>query len=275
MKNFVDYKWLKDNLDNEKLLVFDARAGLSNVLEGINAYNQGHIKNAQFVSLEEVMTGKKSTHGGRHPLPHIDKFTEDMKKFGMEDDSIVVIYDDGNLAMAGRLWWILKYFGKKDIFVLEGGIKKWIDMGESITTEIPKINRSKTLSLKKNDGIKVDMDYVKNSIFRDNTAIIDARAHERYTGKTEPLDRIAGHIPSALNYPWTELVKDGQIKSINKLKETFSDLEKYDEIIVHCGSGITATVNILLMEEIGLSPKLYPGGYSDWVSYEDNEVVKE
>lgn len=275
MKNFVDYKWLKDNLDNEKLLVFDARAGLSNVLEGINAYNQGHIKNAQFVSLEEVMTGKKSTHGGRHPLPHIDKFTEDMKKNGMEDDSIVVIYDDGNLAMAGRLWWILKYFGKKDIFVLEGGIKKWIDMGESITTEIPKINRSKTLSLKKNDGIKVDMDYVKNSIFRDNTAIIDARAHERYTGKTEHLDRIAGHIPSALNYPWTELVKDGQIKSINKLKETFSDLEKYDEIIVHCGSGITATVNILLMEEIGLSPKLYPGGYSDWVSYEDNEVVKE
>lgn len=86
------------------------------------------------------------------------------------------------------------------------------------------------------------------------------------------MDRIPGHIPNALNYPWMDLIKDGEIISLDEAKQHFKDLKDYEEIIVYCGSGITATVNILLMEEIGLNPKHYAGGYSDWVSYEDNEV---
>lgn len=273
MKNFVDYKWLMENMENKKLIILDARAGLTDPLEGINDYNKDHIKGAQFVSLEEVMTGEIDTHGGRHPIPDLDQFTKDMKELGMEDDSTVIIYDDGNLAMAGRLWWLLKYFNKDNVFILEGGIKKWKDNGGITTKEISEVEKSNSLSLSINKDMKIDMEYVKDRIDKDNTAIVDARAYERYIGKVEPMDKIPGHIPNALNYPWMDLVENGEIPNMDELREKFKDLEDKEEIIVHCGSGITGTVNLLLMEEIGLNPKLYPGGYSDWISYDENEII--
>lgn len=274
MKNFVDYKWLKNNMDNEDLILLDARAGLTDPEEGINAYKKEHIQGAQFVSLEEVMTGELSRHGGRHPLPDIKSFTEDMKELGMEDDSIVVIYDDGRLAMAGRLWWLLRYFNKDRVFILEGGFKKWKEKSGATSKDLPQVDKSSSLNLSINKDMEINMDYVRDRIDREDTAIVDARAYERYSGKVEPMDKIPGHIPSAVNQPWMDLVKDGEIPSKEELKERFKDLEDKDEIIVHCGSGITGTVNLLLMEEVGLNPKLYPGGYSDWISYEENEIVK-
>src|SRR5699024_6687459 len=221
MGNFVDYKWLMDNLKNDKLIILDARAGLQDPEEGIKAYNEGHIKRAQFVSLEEVMTGEISTHGGRHPLPNIENFTEDMKDLGMKDDSTVVIYDNGNIAMAGRLWWLLRYFGKEDVFILEGGIKGWKDNNGQITTKIPKVEKSDSLNLKINKDMKIDMEHVKDIIDDDNSVIVDARSYERYIGEVEPMDKIPGHIPNAVNYPWTDLVRDGEILSIDKLKDKF------------------------------------------------------
>ena len=86
------------------------------------------------------------------------------------------------------------------------------------------------------------------------------------------MDKKAGRIPSALSYPWTDLIKDGEIISKEELKENFEDLKKYDEVIVYCGSGVTATVDYLLMEEVGLEPKLYLGSFSDWISYDENEI---
>lgn len=275
MKNFVDWKWLEENKDREDLILIDARADLIDPLEGINAYNEGHIEGAQFVSLEEVMTGEIDRHGGRHPLPDIDKFTADMKKLGMGNDSTVIIYDDGNIAMAARLLWLLRYFGKKNLYILQGGIKKWIDNGGELTSEIPDIKESDSLDLSINEEMKIDMKYVKSIIDKENKVIVDARSNERYIGKVEPLDRIPGHIPSSLNYPWTELVKDGEILSLDELEDKFKDLKDKEEIVIHCGSGITGIVNLLLMEEIGLKAKLYPGGYSDWISYQDNDVIKE
>lgn len=273
MKNFVDYKWLMENMDKDNLIILDARAGLKDPEEGLNAYKKGHIKGAQFVSLEEIMTGKASTYGGRHPLPDLKEFTDHMMNLGVDDDSIVIIYDDGNIAMAGRLWWLLKYIGKEDVFILEGGISKWMDNNGEITTKVSKINRSNSLSLNINKRMNVDMEYVKNATNSSTIAIVDARAYERYIGEVEPLDKIAGHIPKALNYPWMDLVKDGEIISLERLRDKFKSLNEYDEVIVHCGSGITGTVNYILMDEIGLSPRLYSGGYSDWISYEDNPVV--
>lgn len=110
------------------------------------------------------------------------------------------------------------------------------------------------------------MEYVKDAIKVENVAIVDARAHERYTGQVEPLDIKAGHIPSALNYPWTDLVKDGEVLYIDELEKKFEVLKKYYEVIVYCGSGVTATKPYLLMEEIGMEPKMNPGSFSDWIS---------
>ncbi|MDR7855567.1 sulfurtransferase [Tissierella sp.] len=275
MKNIVSQEWLVNNMLEENLIILDVRAGLTDPDYGYEEYKEGHIKGAQFVSMEDTLTGKLGQHGGRHPLPNMEVFIENMKELGVNNDSTIIIYDDGDLSMAGRLWWMLKYAGKDKVFVLEGGIKAWIENGNELTTEIPTPLKSNSLTLNINDLMKVDVDYVKSAINSKDVAIVDARAKERYAGEVEPMDRIPGHIPNALNFPWMDLLIDGKVMDKESLIDHFKSLEKYEEVIVHCGSGITGTVNYMLMEEIGLTPRLYLGGYSDWVSYEDNEVVKD
>lgn len=266
MKNIVTSNWLKENIEKDNLIILDVRASFKD-------YEKGHLKGAQYVSLEDEAAGYVSIHGGRTPLPDLNEFVENMRSLGISDTNQVLIYDDGNLSRAGRLWWVLKYIGKKDVYVLEGGIDQWISSGGETTTEIPIVNKSDNLSLNINEEIRVDMEYLKDAINIENIAIVDARAHERYTGEVEPLDIKAGHIPSALNYPWVDLVKDGKILPIDELKKKFEPLKKYDEVIVYCGSGVTATVPYILMDEIGMEPKMYPGSFSDWISYDENEVV--
>ncbi len=275
MKNFVSQEWLLNNLSKDNLVILDARGGLNDPKYGFKEYQKYHIKGAQFVSLEKTMTGKLEIHGGRHPLPDMEDFIEAMKKLGIKDNSIITIYDDGDYAMAGRLWWLLKYSGKDNVFILEKGMKGWLNSNLKVTEEIVKPKESNSLSLNIDESMAVDMDYVKAATRLNKTAIVDSRAYERYSGQDEPLDKIPGHIPNALNFPWTNLVADGNMMSTEELKDYFEPLKRYDEIIVHCGSGITGTVNVLFMDEIGLDPKLYPGGYSDWISYDDNVVIKE
>lgn len=274
MKNIVSQEWLLENMSREDLIVLDTRAELGDLEYGIKEYEKGHIEGARFVSVEDIMTGEVGAHGGRHPLPNMEKFIDDMKKLGIRDGSTVVIYDDGDLAMAGRLWWMLKYIGFPKAYVLDGGIKLWTEKGLPVTTEIRKVKEGDRLSLNIDHSILVDIDYVKKAMEKESTAIVDARAAERYRGEVEPLDRIPGHIPNALNFPWMKLVERGRSMSKEEATVYFQPLKDYEEIIVHCGSGITGTVNYIFMEEIGLKPKFYLGGYSDWVSYEDNVVIK-
>ncbi len=221
------------------------------------------------------MTGEVGNHGGRHPLPDMEVFIAEMKKLGISDSSTIVIYDDGNLAMAGRLWWLLKYAGKDNVFLLEGGMKCWVENRLETTTDIPEPKQSTSLSLNLDKTMIAEIAEVKAATASKDIAIVDSRAYERYAGQVEPLDKLPGHIPTALNYPWMDLVDEGTIIDSKDINEKFKPLKNYKEIIVHCGSGITGTVNALFMEEAGLKPKLYPGGYSDWVSYDENEVIKE
>ena len=129
MKNIISQEWLKDNISKEDLIILDTRAELNDPNYGLNEYKKGHIKGAHFVSMEEITTGELREHGGRHPLPDMNEFIENMKSFGIKDDSTIIIYDDGDLAMAGRLWWILKYSGKHQVYILGGGIKSWVENG--------------------------------------------------------------------------------------------------------------------------------------------------
>ncbi|MER2175459.1 MAG: sulfurtransferase [Carnobacterium sp.] len=275
MKNFVTQTWLLENCSNNDLILLDARAELNDPKAGYNQYKTGHIKRAQFVSLEDTMTGKVSEHGGRHPLPDMEVFIKEMKQLGISDSSTVIIYDNGDLAMAGRLWWLLRYAGKDKVFLLEGGIKHWVDNGLELTIVFPEPQASGDLRLNLNESMIAEHSEVKAAVDLDQTAIIDSRAYERYSGQVEPLDKLPGHIPSALNYPWMDLVDEGTIIDNKNINEKFKSLEEYEDIIVHCGSGITGTVNVLFMEEAGLEPRLYLGGYSDWVSYENSQVVKD
>ena len=271
MSKLISPKYLNDNLD--KYIILDCRFKLGDEHYGKKSYDLEHIPNAIFIDFEKNLSSEVKEHGGRHPLPKIDTFIENVEKLGISDSSDVLIYDDGDLAGSGRLWWLFKYIGKNNVFILNGGINSWKKENYLTTDKVPNLKSKAKLNIHIQDDILCDMNYVKSKIHDPKTILVDSRASERYLGLTEPVDRIPGHIPSAVNYPYTNSIINGSVVSNTELKENFKDLIDKD-IIVYCGSGVTGSVNVLLMEEIGLKPKLYAGSYSDWVSYLDNDVEK-
>jgi thiosulfate/3-mercaptopyruvate sulfurtransferase len=273
MKSIVSAEWLVENLDKEGVLVLDARSELGNPSYGSDAYKEGHIEGAVYVSVEDILTGEVKKHGGRHPLPDMDEFVMNINKLGVDDKSSVIVYDDGDLANASRLWWMLKLIGKEDVRLLGGGIKKWIEKGYPVSKTIAYPNPGEKLTVKMNPSIEVSIEEVREALKDPKSAVIDSRTAERFRGEVEPIDKVAGHIPGAVNYPWTDLTEGERVPDLDELMDHFKPLKGYDQLIVHCGSGITGTVNVLFMEEIGLKPKLYVGGWSDWITYPENEVA--
>lgn len=274
MKNIVDVQRLLGYLKDERLVLLDCRFDLDNGQYGREAYRKSHIRGAYYIDLEGDLSGPKGEHGGRHPLPEIGKFVEVLEKLGISNDSIVVIYDDGEFPVAARLWWMMKYIGIDRVYVLEGGFKAWEESGMETTDEIPVVGEKGKLEIKIHPEMLFSIDEVRKNIGNKHAAIIDSRARERYLGIEEPIDKRGGHIPGALNYFWKNILNGNKIKSEDELRDYFKELKKYENIIVHCGSGITACPNIIALDEIDMKPVLYLGGWSDWVSYDENEAVK-
>jgi thiosulfate/3-mercaptopyruvate sulfurtransferase len=272
LKNLVSTHWLKSNIDNENLVIVDCRFDLQTPSYGRDSYNKGHIKGAFYMDMNEDLAGEVKDHGGRHPLPDLNEFKEKIENMGIGNDTIVVAYDDGEIAGASRFWWILKYLGHEKVYILNGGIKKWIERNYPLTKDIPNKNK-KEFKINLNEEIIAYMLEVKERKDEESVAILDSRSNERYKGEVEPIDKVAGHIPGAKNYFWMEVLENDELKENEKLKNHFKDLEKYKEVIVHCGSGITGCVNFLALDEIGIKSKLYLGSWSDWISYDENEIA--
>ncbi|MBL4937361.1 sulfurtransferase [Clostridium sp. YIM B02515] len=275
MSNFVKPDWLYEHIDDNNLVVVDCRADLYDRDYGKRCYEEGHIRNAVFLDVKKDLSGEVKEHGGRSPLPDIKILKFKLEAAGIGNDKIVVAYDEGALAGAERFWWILKYLGHEKVYVLNGGIKAWIRKGYELTKEIPAAKHANfNVSLNKN--IITDVFEVKDNMGKNDFVIVDSRAPERYRGEVEPIDKKAGHIPGAKNYYWKEVLNDKlEFKTDVELKKRFSELEKYEEIVLQCGSGIDGCGNFIAMDEIGFKPKLYVGSWSDWISYEENPIVKE
>lgn len=273
MKNLVTRKWLQENLDN--LILIDCRFDMMNPTWGRKIYLGSRIPGAFYMDLDEDLADKVSIHGGRHPLPDLNLFAQKLEKMGISNDSTVVIYDEGDLSVAARLWWMMKYIGLENVKLLEGGFYHWNSEGMPLEIELEEktISRGK-IEVTIKDKMICDVEYVK-AIMNDNTKIIiDSRTIERYRGEVEPIDKIAGHIPNAKCYLWSENLDNGIFKDMEYLKDRFKELKNYEEVIVHCGSGVTAPVNIVALDEIGISSILYLGSWSDWISYDENPVAK-
>ena len=277
MTNLVSASWLKENLNNEKLVIVDCRFNLMDKQYGKKSYEEGHIKGAVRVDIETELSSEVKEHGGRHPLPSIEELKNTFENIGINSDSIVVAYDEGDLAGPCRLWWILKYLGHEKVYVLDGGINDFKEISEEINQEIKSIKKG-NFKVEVNEGMRVNMEYVKERLYKDNIAIIDSRENQRYKGEFEPVDKKAGHIPSALNYFWMDILNKNEdklnMKSQEELEKHFKNLKNYDEVIVYCGSGITACPNSLALSEVGVKHKVYSGSFSDWISYEENEIEK-
>lgn len=276
MKNLVDVAWLLEN--KNKVILIDALSNFLVPSEGKEKYAQGHIAQAYHLDLADDLSGSGTKHGGRNPLPDINVLTKKLESFGISNDSLVVVYDEGSMY-AARFWWLAKYLGLTNVKVLDGGLTAWLEAQQPLTSEVPALPLEKgKINLNLNHNILVDYQEIKN-IIKDNSgkkALVDSRNHERYEGKNETIDAASGHIPKALNYFFNDVIDEsGKYKDKFFLKEHFKDLLKYDELTFYCGSGVSAAVNILALDELDIASKLYIGSWSDYVSYDDAKIVIE
>jgi thiosulfate/3-mercaptopyruvate sulfurtransferase len=254
----VDADWLRAHLHDPDLRIIDFRWYLRG-RSSREEYLHGHIPGAVFVDLEAV-TGKEG--GGRHPLPTARQFEDEMRRAGVSSNTRVAIYDDATAApTASRLWFLLGLFGHHAQAVLDGGLQAW---GSPLETEEAQPTERGDFEAVGPDMSRV-LDCGAVSKLR-GVPLVDARAGERYRGETEPIDPKAGHIPGALNLPYTENVTpSGRFKSPDELRRQFEALGVKDGAVFYCGSGVNATHHLLAMEIAGLpSARLYAGSWSDW-----------
>lgn len=249
----VDVAWLADH---PHAVVADVRHYLDG-RSAADAYAAGHVPGAVFVPMDEVLADAPSPERGRHPLPDPQVFADGLADLGIDDDSLVVAYDDQGGAMAARLVWLLRMIGR-DAALLDGGLASW--SGE-LSTETPAPERARFTPVRWPEEALATIDDAAAGEW-----VIDARAGERYRGETEPMDPRAGHIPGAKNFPLTgNLNPDGTFRSPSELRARFADLGPADDVISYCGSGITACHNLIALEHAGLGRgRLFPGSWSQY-----------
>lgn len=274
MQHIVSQEWLFDHGTDEHVVIADCRFLLGNPSAGREAYAVDHIPGAVYFDLELDLSAPKDVHGGRHPLPDWDEFVTKLGNAGIDHDKTVIAYDDQGGAMASRLWWLLHYLGHSRVFVLDGGYAKWKEAGYPVTDE-PAMVHPTVFKPMPREGILVSMEEVKSRIGRPGTVLIDSREERRYLGLEEAIDPVAGHIPGAKQYFWKDsLDEQGNWKQADLQQARFTGLQAADEIIVYCGSGVTACPNFMALQAAGFSNvKLYSGSWSDWVSYPENPVA--
>lgn len=278
MKNIISAKELISKLEqNDNLVIIDCRFDLINRTYGIDSYKKGHIKGSFILDIDKDLSSPTKEHGGKNPLQDPFILKEKLEKMGVDNDTTIVTYDDGDLNGACRLFFQLKHLGLKNVYVLDGGITSFVKEGGELEERVNIPNcTGKEINPDINDDLVVPMEYVKSKLYKKDTMIIDCRANERYQGLVEPAYSKAGHIPSAKNYFCKDLIKssfeNGSLKDMEFLKDFFKDLNTYDEVILSCGSGISACVNSLALRELDIPHKIYVGSFSDWISYDDNEI---
>ena len=242
----------------------DTRFDMKNVELGRQLYDKGHIEGAIYWDLEHDLSDMTKT-GGRHPLPDKQHLQALFEKHGLHYDDAIYIYDQGASPFATRAWWILKYAGFQHAYIVNGGYPALLDVGFTVTTELPTYSPS-ILTIQWNDSILMTQKDVLNIVDgKHNATLLDARAAGRYRGDFEPLDPIAGHIPTAKNYDWEQLKQNSQLVITNSL---LNKVAKDEQTILYCGSGVTATPIFSVLAQAGYQNiKIYMGGYSEWVQH--------
>ncbi|MEM6611556.1 MAG: sulfurtransferase [Cyanobacteria bacterium P01_C01_bin.72] len=268
-KHLVDSEWLSSQLNNPQIVLVDCRFRLSDPDWGEEQYSKSHIKGAYYLNLDRDLSSKVQRHGGRHPLPNLDVLAQKFAGMGIiKNETLVVAYDDSRFAFASRLWWLLRYMGHEKVALLDGGWQGWVDGNYSTDNTIPQA-KSGNFDPQPNSDWLVDIDMVKNARNKDGVVIVDSRDRDRYLGLIEPIDPIAGSIEGAVNSPWKQVSDEsGFLKPQEVQQQIWQDYQDAEEIIVYCGSGVTACVNLLSLAVAGIgNTKLYLGGWSDWCSY--------
>lgn len=271
----VDANELASQLGDPLLRIVDARFVLAGAAPdaGESAWRQSHLPGAGYVHLDRDLSDhRKPASQGRHPLPEAADFVATLARLGIGPRHQVVVYDAGDAAMAAaRFWWLLRLLGHARVAVLDGGWARWTQLGLPVSSETSTPPAPEGGFAPRFDASMVAGDAeVESRLAEAPGWILDARAPERFRGEVEPLDRVAGHIPGARNRPFLANLKNGLFKSPGELRAEFAALlgeREPGQVLLNCGSGVTACQNLLAMEHAGLhGARVYAGSWSGWIS---------
>ena len=256
--------------------IVDCRFDLHNESWGREQYLASHIPGAVYASLNDDLAGPRTGHNGRHPLPAIEAIATAFGRWGITSNTQVVAYDQDSGMYASRLWWLLRYAGHAAVAVLDGAWAAWTREGRP-TRSGDERRVPVTFSLSSPLEQPVFIDEMAAVVGHREGLLLDARAPERYEGRIEPIDRVPGHIPGAVNHFFKgNVTEQGLMLPPDTLRENFARvLEGKDpaQVIAYCGSGVTACHNLLAMEHAGLhGARLYPGSWSEWSSDESRPI---
>jgi len=250
--------------------LFDCRFVLNEPEAGERRFRTSHIPGAHFLHLDRDLAGPVTPGSGRHPLPVPELLAEKLRRTGVSDTSQIVAYDDAGGAFAARLWWLLRWLGHPQVAVLDGGIEKWLKENRPITRELPMGVPAGDFQPRPENALWVDSAEVEKQSREHTGRLLDARSANRFRGEDERIDSVAGHIPGAVNLPFTwNVSEDGSFKSSGTLRQRFEvalgDVLPADSVCM-CGSGVTACHNLLAMEVAGMKGgRLYAGSWSEWI----------
>lgn len=260
-------------LDEDRTVVLDVRFSLADPQLGKNEYDKGHVDGAYYLSLDDDLSSEPTTTSGRHPLPLAETLVGKLRRCGLTNASQVVAYDDAGGAIAGRMWWLLKWLGHANVAVLNGGLPNWIRHGFDVTSVVPP-PQDGTFEYDIQEHLAISTQEVESGLQDDSIRLVDARAANRFAGKHEPIDPVAGHIPGAVNAPFkNNLNDDGCFYPPDELSGIHL---KGDNVVCMCGSGVTACHNILASAIVHNDmPRLYVGSWSEWIRDPQHPVGKE
>ena len=250
--------------------IVDCRFDLQREAWGRDEYRRGHIPGAVYASLNDDLSAPRTGSNGRHPLPSIDALASTMSRLGIDRTTQVVVYDQDSGLYASRLWWSLRYLGHDAVALLDGGWAKWLREGRPVRTG-DESRQPAVFQPAPRSHMRLGIDEVIAGAGDARTLLVDARGPDRFEGRSETVDPVAGHIPGATNhfYKWN-VTDEGAMLPVDALRQTFAALlgdRAPEDVVMYCGSGVSACHNLLAMAHAGLTgPKLYPGSWSEWSS---------
>jgi thiosulfate/3-mercaptopyruvate sulfurtransferase len=260
---------LESRLGAPELVIVDCRYDLFAPEAGAAAYARGHIPGASFAHMDRDLANPITPASGRHPLPSVADFEATLRRWGVSAHSQVIVYDESNGTTAGRLWWMLRWVGHPRVALLNGGWKQWLAHGGAQSTSVPNPAPG-SFRARADQSRWVTTEALATRIGDPSLLLVDARAGDRYAGRSEPIDAIAGHVPGALHHPLTlNLDGNGHFLPAGELRarweKTLAGRAPAD-LIAMCGSGVSACHNLLALEIAGLGGgKLYVGSWSEWI----------
>jgi thiosulfate/3-mercaptopyruvate sulfurtransferase len=274
----IDVRSLAAALDGASPpVVLDVRWRLTGP-PGLDSYREGHLPEAVFIDLDTDLAGPPGA-AGRHPLPEATAFQAAMRRAGVRPDRLVVVYDDGDSTIAARAWWTLRYFGHDQVRVLDGGLRAWAAAGLPVRPgpgHGPSVPGPGEPVFTARPGQLPVLDHAAAAALARTGTLLDARSGARYRGETEPVDRVAGHIPGAVSAPTSaNVTAEGLLLSPARLRERFAALgvRPGQQVGAYCGSGVTAAHEVLALELAGVPAALYVGSWSGWISDPDRPIA--